>query len=295
MTNNEWLPTSRNIPPPMQREIRQRCGFGCVVCGMPLYEYDHLLGWANVHRHVADEITLLCDHHHREKGTGLLPSDAVEAANRDPHNLRAGVSKPYDLHYSGDECEVIIGGNRFSTKFAGYGTMLVPVSVDGTALLAFVLGDGHLMLNLNVFDEYNQLVLQIENNQLVQFVSPWDIQFVGHNLVIREAKRKILVDISFEPPGRIVVQRGRFLRNGVEILVRSDRVVIANSGATFSGTRVRNWPGGVVVGPHDKPMPAIILMPNVPRYRHDRKLVESWIAEEFETASKASKVSSPPS
>ena len=64
---------SRNIPLPVQREIRQRCGFGCVICGMPLYEYEHMEEWAVVQRHVADEITLLCDQHHREKTAGCFP------------------------------------------------------------------------------------------------------------------------------------------------------------------------------------------------------------------------------
>jgi len=42
---NEELekPTCRNIPLPIQREVRQRCGFGCVICGTLLYEYDHIL------------------------------------------------------------------------------------------------------------------------------------------------------------------------------------------------------------------------------------------------------------
>lgn len=282
MTKEVSLPTSRNIPLSIQREVRRRCGFGCVICGLPLYDYDHLLGWANVHRHVADEITLLCDQHHREKGTGLLPPATVEAANRSPHNLRAGVSKPYDLHYSGDECEIVIGGNSFITKDGGYGTILLPVSIDGTPLLAFVLGDGHLLLNLNIFDEYNHLILQIKNNQLLQSAAPWDIQLVGHNLVVREAERKMLVDIAFEPPSRIVINRGRFLRNGVEILLRPDRIVIANNGATFSGIHTRNWPAGIVIGPHEQPLSAIIAMKQVPRYNHDKKLVEDWVTNEFE-------------
>jgi hypothetical protein len=64
----------------MEKEVRRRCGFGCVMCGLPLYEYDHILGWSNVQRHVAEEITLLCDMHHREKTNGLLPLDHVVAA-----------------------------------------------------------------------------------------------------------------------------------------------------------------------------------------------------------------------
>jgi hypothetical protein len=56
-----------------------------------------MLGWANVQRHVAAEITLLCDKHHREKTGGLLPLAAVQAADQDPHNLRSGMSAPYSL------------------------------------------------------------------------------------------------------------------------------------------------------------------------------------------------------
>jgi hypothetical protein len=82
----------------MEKEVRRRCGFGCVMCGLPLYEYDHILGWSNVQRHVAEEITLLCDMHHREKTHGLLPLDHVVAANREPFNLRRAVSRPHDLH-----------------------------------------------------------------------------------------------------------------------------------------------------------------------------------------------------
>ncbi|WP_198036130.1 hypothetical protein [Salegentibacter sp. T436] len=70
-------PNSRNIPLPIQREVRQRCGFGCVICGLPLYEYEHMEEWAKVKRHDAEEITLLCDRHHREKTAGLLPKAVI--------------------------------------------------------------------------------------------------------------------------------------------------------------------------------------------------------------------------
>ncbi|MEB6138331.1 hypothetical protein, partial [Klebsiella pneumoniae] len=76
---------------------------------MPLYEYEHMEEWALVHRHVAEEITLLCNQHHREKTNGLLPKERVREANANPFNLRNGVSKPYDLHFSGVNAEVVIG------------------------------------------------------------------------------------------------------------------------------------------------------------------------------------------
>ena len=262
---------SRNIPLPIQREIRQRCGFGCVICGIPLYEYEHMEEWANVQRHVADEITLLCDQHHREKTAGLLPKEAVREANDKPYNLKDGVSKPYDLHFSGAQAEILIGGNGFTCEDQGYGTIMVPISVDGTPLIGFVIADGHLLLNLVIFDEFNCPVLHINNNQLFYSVSPWDIQLVGKKLSIREAHRKILIEIEFQPPNKVVITRGRFLRNGVEILVRPTNILITNNSTLLSGCYAHNCYGGLIIGHHDKPMGGFMALPTIPRYLGDRR------------------------
>jgi trigger factor len=236
------------------------------LCGLPLYQYDHLLGWAKVQRHVADEITLLCDQHHREKTGGLLPDSAVLQANAAPFNRRSGAPRPYDLHFSGSACEIDVGGNSFGLNSLGADAVLVPISIDGTPILAFILQDGHLLLNLVFFDEYNQLVLHIKNNQLLFATSPWDIQLVGQNLVIREAARRILVDITFDVPNAIRIRRARMLRNGVELVVWPDRVVLANNGAEFAGNSMMNCPIGFAIGPHDPPISAMLALPHVPRY-----------------------------
>ena len=69
---------------------------------------------------------------------------------------------------------------------------MVPVSVDNISLIRFTLGDKHLLLTMNIFDESNKPILQIDENQLVYSTSPWDIEFVGRNLIIREAQVKYL-------------------------------------------------------------------------------------------------------
>lgn len=261
---------SRNMPLPIQREVRQRCGFGCVICGMPLYEYEHMEEWALVERHVADEITLLCDQHHREKTGGLLPKELVRQANADPYNLRERTSKPYSLHFSGKTAEVIIGSNSFTCDDQGYGTAMIPLSVDGVALVAFLMGDGHLLLNLVVFDEYNVPVLHIKNNQLYYSTIPWDIQLVGTTLTIREAHRKILLEVEFSPPSKITINRGRFLRNGIEVLVRPDNILITNNSSYISGCRAHNCHGGLILGHHERPMSGFMEIQGLPRYLGDR-------------------------
>lgn len=290
MRNTEESNSRPPIPDPMQREIRQRCGFGCVICGFPLFDYEHIEGYANVQRHVAEEITLLCSQHHREKTGGLLPVEKVREANKNPYNLRAGVSKPYDFHYSGSDCEITIGSNTFTTTDQGYGTISVPLTIDGVPILGFILSEGHLLLNLNLFDEFNNHILRIRNNQLLYSVSPWDIQLVGRNLVIREARGKILVDIVFEVPNKIVINRGRFLLNGVEVFITPDRVLITNNPINFSGGKAVNVPFGLVLGINgEDKRPSILQLENIPRYKGNHKEAMKWIRESFKDVKKSEK------
>ena len=268
---NEEKPNSRNIPLPIQREVRQRCGFGCVICGMPLYEYEHMEEWALVKRHVADEITLLCDQHHREKTNGLLPKEVVREANEEPFNLREGVSKPYLLHFSGEKAIVEIGGNTFSCVDQGYGTAMVPISVDGTPLIGLILADGYFLLNLVIFNEYNSPVLHIKNNQLIFKPVAWDIQLVGTTLTVRENHRKILIEIEFCPPNKVIFKRGRFLRNGVEILVRPTNILITNNSTIIKGCSAVNCFGGLIIGHHEKPIGGFFAMDGVSRYLGSNK------------------------
>jgi len=57
------------ISDPIKREVRQRCGFGCVICGVPIYDYEHMVPHTEVQEHLANNVTLLCPTHHREKQT----------------------------------------------------------------------------------------------------------------------------------------------------------------------------------------------------------------------------------
>lgn len=266
MDSFEGKATARNIPLPIQRAVRQRCGFGCVICGLPLYEYEHMMEWAVVQRHVAEEITLLCDKHHREKTNGLLPKEAVSAANENPFNLRTGVSAPYDLHYSGDHCTTVIGDNTFTTKDQGHGTQIIPLMIDGIPILGFILSDGHLLLNVNIFDEFNELALRIQNNVLTYSTSSWDVALTGRDLKIRESHGKFFLDMRFETPNMLRISRGRFLLNGVEVKISPTEVVITNNQTRMSGSRMENVTVGLSVGTEVPNVSAGVVLQGIPRY-----------------------------
>ncbi len=240
------------IPAPIKRVVRQRCGFGCVLCGLPIYDYEHMAEWASTLQHDADEITLLCPTHHAEKSRGLRPVEQVRAANAAPFNFRTGASTPWTLHYAGSRCEAVIGGNHFSAATINGDQVLVPLMIDGEPLLLFRVEDGHLLLSLSVYDERNEPVLLIEDNALVLMVgAAWDFEFVASRLFIRNAPRTILIDVAFEPPQRVVVHRGFFMRNGVCVIVEPDGFSVPNVQAYFRNCAMRGVSAGLILGPED--------------------------------------------
>lgn len=158
------------IPAPIKRAVRQRCGFGCVLCGLPIYDYEHMAEWVVTQQHVSDEMTLLCPTHHAEKTRGLLPDERVRAANAAPFNLQTGETTAWKLHYAGSRCEAIIGGNQFSAATIDGDQVLVPLMIDGETLILFRVEGGHLLLSLSVCDERNEPVLLIEDNESLLMV-----------------------------------------------------------------------------------------------------------------------------
>lgn len=200
------------IPPHIKREVRQRCGFGCVKCGLPLYEYEHMEEWAVVKRHIASEITLLCDQHHREKTAGLLPKEEVRRCNENPINLQNDKSAKYNLYFSGTNSEIWVGSNSLVSEYLSDDSELNAIIVDGLPLIQMKVVDQHLLLNLTFFDEENNVTAQIVENELIYSTSPWDIELIGTTLTIREQRGKILLRIEFNPPNKIVISSGRLIK-----------------------------------------------------------------------------------
>lgn len=267
------------IPEPMKREVRQRCGFGCVICGLPLYEYEHMEGWANVQQHVASEITLLCNKHHREKTNGLLPLASVREADQNPYNKRVGVSHPYDLHYDGSSCELVIGSNKFQRDHLMDGMVMIAVMIDCIPLLAFTFEQGHLFITLQVFDKQSQRVLWVERNELQYCPTPWDICLEGRTLRVREGHGQFLIDIVFSPPNRLEVRRGRFSLNGLELLVYPDRLCYVNNRTLFSETSICYCDVAIMVGEPIKAGGSAFYLPAVNGGHPNREVAEQWMRE----------------
>lgn len=229
--------------------------------------------WATVRKHIEGEITLLCDKHHKEKTNGLLPEVEVREANAAPYNLRSGVTRPYDLHFSGTDAEIHVGSINFKHPTTITDSFLAAIDIDCLSMLAFIVEDNHLLLDVSLFDESNSLVLRIFKNQLILNSQQWDIQLVGRRLVIREAPGKIFLDIVFDPPNKVFVKRGRLLRNGVEVLVGKDYIFELNNCNIIVGSLTCISERGIAFGDqYLQPPPAIFVGPLARKFNRNRSM-----------------------
>lgn len=215
-----------------------------MICGVPIYQIDHMIDWSEVQTHEADNLTLLCGTHHDQKSRGLLPLELVRQANENPFNVKAGFTAPFGLHFgAADEVEIVLG----SVSFRSTEPNMCAVMIDDQPILAFDRDEDGLGLHLSYFNEYNYPVLDIEHNQLVIGRANWDVEFVGKVLTVREQQGVLGLRARFEPPARVVIDRARLRFNGVSVDVSSEAMKINHfiiAGVSFTGVQI-----GVRVGP----------------------------------------------
>lgn len=209
------------IPEPIKREVRQRCGFGCVICGLPLYQYDHMINYSIVKEHTVENLTLLCNMHHQEKTNGLLSVNQVMFADRKPYNVTNRLSSPYPFNFQGNDFSVIIGDvnmkiDRINTKR----DFLIPFLVNNNKLVSFEIIEEQLFFNLLLINEKGELLIKIIENEMVYNSTIWDVEFVGKRLKIREGKGQIIFDIEFNIPNSVQIHKAQFNCDGYQIDVK---------------------------------------------------------------------------
>ena len=195
------------IPAEIKRTIRQQCGFGCVNCGSPFYDYEH---WNPPFEELNDEpsadgITLCCPSCHRIKG-GLLSMEEYMQNIKSPFGLRKGqVSTTWSKGFSP---EIVLG----SVKCSG-GTRIL--EIDNNLMMGFLPPESEgapPRLLIRFFDRNGNECFRIDNNECIGNPTNWDItsnriNTGGWKWVIRNNPRKIDLDLEIHPPDRIEVKK----------------------------------------------------------------------------------------
>jgi hypothetical protein len=219
---------------PVRREIRQRCGFGCVICGLAFYDYEHFdPDFADAKEHNPAGMTLLCPNHNQRRGRHRLSAATVAAANANPKCLQQGFSSE-SFDFGSDPIEVKFAGLTFYDC-----RYLIVVNDQPLLAVSPSKEPGEPVLLSGLFaDRLGRVTLTIEENVWSVRSDNWDVECVGPHITIRSAQGDISLVLRMEPPKGLVIERLEMQFQGV--FFRGNKDILEMS---MSGTSWNKWQG----------------------------------------------------
>lgn len=233
------------IPKDVKLQVRQQCGFGCVVCGLMFWDYEHWNPTNKVRKqrglpHTAAGITLACPNHHRGKGALMSDEDyAGHVAN--PRALQDGFA--HAEWSTGSLPDIILG----SVRCKG-GTRILSVDDDAVnallerpratppeeLMLGFEPpgeGGGPPRLTCRFFGRDGE-VFRIDQNRCIGMEGAWDLrssrimpspdEAVGHRFEVRNSAEAL--DFALDLiPGREIRIRELHWRKDYLHLIANER------------------------------------------------------------------------
>lgn len=209
--------------------IRQRCGFGCVVCGAGIFEYHHFCPeYADAKEHDPQGITLLCPSCHKKAGNQIISLEQIRAADRSPKAKSLGYSR--ESFYLGNlNVPVRLGSSLVRAQSI--------LMYDDEVLLGFLppeVDKAPIRLTARLTDSTGNEMLTIVENEWRANVQRYDVNVVGKWLKIRDGIGKVVLSISLAAHRALHVDHLVMSYRGftIEAHKQSFRVVVP-SGASF--------------------------------------------------------------
>lgn len=191
---------SRDIPADVARQVRQQCGFGCVICGRLPYTYDHFdPEFVDATKHDAEGIALLCFNHHADR-KGRLSVETVKTYRRNPACLRTGTGRYERPIFLGKDVTFDLGGTRFTGRrcqLALLDRVLFGITAPEVADEPWTF-DGELHTN------HGAAVLKFRDDVLELVTDQWDVTLEGQALQINRAARDVVARVDFDADAAVV-------------------------------------------------------------------------------------------
>lgn len=230
MGNKNTHGLSRDIPAAVKREVRQRCGFGCVVCGLAIIQYEHVAPeFHEAKEHDPEKITALCGACHDKVTRGVWSKEKIIRHNDNPKCVSDGYAA--DFFDIGETLPMVVFGSTewkdTPTIIEAFGQTILGLSLDDDSGLVQISGIFH--------NDEDQEIFRIDNNEWKGSTDNFDIDVIGSTLTIRKENRKIALKIRVEPPNVFIVEEIDMVFKGAKIsgAINKGFKVVAPDGSTI--------------------------------------------------------------
>lgn len=231
------------IPSGIKRLVRQKCKFGCVICGSPIYDYEHLEEYSIVQEHSVDNIYLLCPNHHRLKSNGAITKDFIRQKLNSLNRDSTTPQKIFQTTYS-----LILGNNIIQQFRAPSGYFF---DIMGKDFFKLKVSD-ELLIDACIHDRNGNPAIRILNNEYKIYDKMWDVEWdpIGVRLIFRNNPRNIVIDIKFQPKDNSIQLLGKLYFDSFRFLDVKNEGIFYNGVMLASGNRIINAQCGVAVLPN---------------------------------------------
>jgi len=248
---------TRHIPEPIRRSVRNRCGFGCVVCGNPFIDYHHFApAFERAKEHRPEGITLLCKQHHGEAHRKLLSPESVHRNNDNPFCVQEGHTSESLVSRGG----LSAGPMVFMIGSATFETPIV-LMYESEELISFKppeSGNAPWRLSARILGRNEKELLKIVDNEWRVGVDKYDIETTNNMIEVREGKGEIVLAMEVVKDEHLYITRLDMNCYGVRICSDSNgtfSVSGPNGGKVIVNGRIRSD-----IGIHVRPSAKLVLL-----------------------------------
>jgi hypothetical protein len=182
----------RNIPQPIQKQLRREANFGCALCGCPIIEYAHIIPYRNIQAYLPENIVVLCPNHYTNFDRGEFSDSYLRDAKNNPHN-KTYIKDAFFI----DSQDIAV--NVGKSKFINTSRILAVNDFDIISIKRE--NEKYILFDINFFDKLNNLIAVVyENSWTAEKTANavWDIVYKPHPLAIRNTSRNLFFESKIE-------------------------------------------------------------------------------------------------
>jgi hypothetical protein len=220
-------PLMRPLPdltPEERTALRYHCGFGCVRCGVTIYQYLSLPVLPDARKEPAATATMLCPVCHQLVEDGRLTPAQAYAFHASPLARQRHFARDR-LPFSNELPELVVGGSRIVKDTP------IPFAMNADPILLFApprQGVGATRISVRLGDMTGEPVQIVDGNEWLATDGAWAFAHRGDRYAFTAARGEGLLVLRIVQRNRIAIEHLRTTIRGMRIEATPDWVQIGN-------------------------------------------------------------------
>jgi hypothetical protein len=229
----------RNIPLPIQKQLRQEANFGCVLCGCPLMEYAHIIPYRNIQAYLPENIIALCPNHYTDFDRGEFSESYLRDAKKNPHNK---IQEKDAFFIDSQDMAVNVG----KSKFINTSRILAVNDFDIISINRE--NERYILLDINFFDKLNNLIAVVYENSWraeKRASAVWEIGYKPYHLMIRNTPSDLFFEAKIENEELFITANMYY--SGIPLSITNDGIWLGESemAVDLKGCVLKNYDIGI--------------------------------------------------